>query len=342
MIYFLTTKQHDYTLRATLLSDPTLRSRMTLLSYEKLFRKRSLPVATYVFSDLERLDWETTEKAAIAWNVLQREGSSRLLNQPLRSMRRYELLRTLYRMGINNFDAYRLADAERPGRFPVFIRAENDHTGSLSALLDSEEELDREIERLVSEGTNRDDKLVIEYCNVADERGIYHWHGAHRVGARIYPVFKKFSKQWMAKDPVDQLTTPEFMAEHEDYVRTNPHEAELLKLFDIARIEYGRIDYAFVDGQIRVFEINTNPISLNAAKLDMAIQEIDTAETSAKAIPLRVPRRIDVLTENQKGTHQYLLAKHIIARLGLNNHEPAIMEALKTTKRRGLSLFKRS
>ena len=59
-------------------------------------------------------------------------------------------------------------------------------------------------------------------------------------GDRIFPVFKKFSRQWMAKDPVDQLTTQEFVSEHEEYVRSNPHEDDLLKLFNIARIEYGR------------------------------------------------------------------------------------------------------
>ena len=143
---------------------------------------RAIPVGTYVFADLERLSWEATEKAAIVWNVLRRDGSSLLLNHPVHSMRRYELLRTLFRRGVNDFDVHRLVDAECPKQFPVFIRTENDHAGSLSNLLCSKHELDEEIAILVTAGTNRDDKLIVEYCNVADERGIYHWHGAHRVG----------------------------------------------------------------------------------------------------------------------------------------------------------------
>jgi hypothetical protein len=46
-----------------------------------------------------------------------------------------------------------------------------------------------------------------------------------------------------------------------------------MRTFELARIEFGRIDYSMKDGRIQVWEINTNPASLadrhreNAARL---------------------------------------------------------------------------
>jgi hypothetical protein len=37
------------------------------------------------------------------------------------------------------------------------------------------------------------------------------------------------------------------------------HEASLREIFRLARIEYGRMDYALLGGRLQVWEINTNP-----------------------------------------------------------------------------------
>jgi hypothetical protein len=50
------------------------------------------------------------------------------------------------------------------------------------------------------------------------------------------------------------------MAEEEvDYLVTNPHEAQLREIFELAHVEYGRIDYAMKDGRLQTWEINLNP-----------------------------------------------------------------------------------
>jgi hypothetical protein len=51
----------------------------------------------------------------------------------------------------------------------------------------------------------------------------------------------------------------EQIEEHLRYVETNPHRDQLEKVFELAGIEYGRIDYCVVDGRVQTFEINTNP-----------------------------------------------------------------------------------
>ena len=53
--------------------------------------------------------------------------------------------------------------------------------------------------------------------------------------------------------------TAAMVREEREYVFENPHERELRRIFEIARVEYGRIDYSVKDGVIQTWEINSNP-----------------------------------------------------------------------------------
>jgi hypothetical protein len=48
------------------------------------------------------------------------------------------------------------------------------------------------------------------------------------------------------------------LTEELDYIRTNPHEAEIKAIFERANIGFGRMDYGMVGGRIVVYEINLN------------------------------------------------------------------------------------
>ena len=144
MIYYLSRKHHQYTMRKRLrdVAIPVpwreeLLRRLRLLSYEDAFRLKALPVGTYIFTDLDRLNSEQTERAAILWEALRSSGHDlKILNHPVRSMRRFELLRQLRERGINDFDVCRLTD-RRPLRFPVFIRRESErHDGDTAIKLE--------------------------------------------------------------------------------------------------------------------------------------------------------------------------------------------------------------
>lgn len=67
----------------------------------------------------------------------------------------------------------------------------------------------------------------------------------------------------MVKQPA--LVTDDFIAEELDYLRTNPHEAEVRRAFELAKIEYGRIDYSLSNGKLQIWEINSNPMFATAA-----------------------------------------------------------------------------
>lgn len=123
----------------------------------------------YVFADLERLSKIVTEEVTILWRVLDEHlPLGHILNHPTRSMRRYELLRTLYERGVNQFNVYRLTEGRWPTQYPVFIRGEMDHAAARFPLLNSCSELEEAIIKINKEAKNRANILVVEFCDTSD------------------------------------------------------------------------------------------------------------------------------------------------------------------------------
>ncbi len=221
----------------------------------------------FIFTDLERLDAAETEVAAELWERLRgRRDTGLLLNDPSRSARRVELLERLHESGVNDFRVFRATpEAERPTpeERPVIVRQANDHVGRLR-LCRSQAELDAELRRLQGDGVAQGDIAMIEFCDVADERGIIRKYGAFRVGDQLIARQIHFSRKWLIRVP--DIKTEETAAEERAYVEQNPHADVLLDIFETAKIDYGRVDYGVTrDGRIQVWEINTNPMILIGA-----------------------------------------------------------------------------
>jgi hypothetical protein len=217
----------------------TLAGRVTVGMYDGLLGGGELPAGgVVIFSDLDRLTPQ--ERAALA---LVHARQARALNHPTRSLLRYELLRTLYAQGLNRFNAYRSGEA--PVRFPVFLRPESGFLNQAPALLNTLDPLPA-------------GHLAVEFCDTADVGGIYRKYAAFIVGERIVPRHLFFSRDWLVKSP--DLVGPAQLEEELAYVRSNPHAEQLLAVCRLARISWGRIDYALLDGKVQVWEINTNPM----------------------------------------------------------------------------------
>ena len=258
MIYFLTTRRARYTIGVYLKNvAPDAQRWLTPLTYERwLTRRRHLP-GVYVLSDIERLSPRQASRAAAVCDELAGAGPCRVLNYPLRSLRRFELLRTLQSRGANRFNVYRPAEANDVRRYPVFVRGENDHKGPQSPLLANREALDQTLRHLGRRWKGWRPKIITEFCDTADAQGVYRKFSAFKIGDRIIPRGVFFSQHWMVK--TWGLTDDALLEEERRYVFTNPHEAELRDVFRLARIDYGRIDYALQDGALQTWEINTNP-----------------------------------------------------------------------------------
>jgi hypothetical protein len=307
VITYLVRRRHRYTIDLFLAtSGGQLPFRLEPLAYEHAFRARRLPAGTTIFSDVDRLGREDQARAAELWRALASApgAGARILNDPIRSMRRVELLRELYERGYNDFDVVRLADARRPKRFPVFLRREDGHEGSLSDLLHTPEELATALRKLEGEGMSREGLLAVEYDGAADARGLHHKYAAFVVGECILPRHLFWDRAWCVKVP--RVLEDEQVEAELEYVRTNPHAAALAEIARIARIEYGRIDYAVIDGRVRVWEINTNPMTVGdeglpvksravqdhfAASFIDALAGLDAPARASVALPRRRDRR---------------------------------------------------
>ena len=281
--------------------------------YEDLAFGGALPPGTYVFSDLERLTPAQNDLAKWVWRRLaERPESYRLLNDPAVALRRFDLLKTLHADGTNHFQAYRLNNGTMPDQFPLFLRRESEHDGAISAVIRSADELKRAVDETLAKGVRREDLLAVEYCDTADATGLFRKYSAFRVADRIIPRHLFFSRKWVVK--IADATQGIHCDEEQAYLDNNPHEAELRRVFDLAHIDYGRIDYAMLPtGRMQVWEINTNPtISIAPHKiaparlvsqqmfmtlLKSAWEAIDRPSTG-QPMPFRVPpelsRRLNV------------------------------------------------
>ena len=150
-------------------------------------------------------------------------------------------------------------------------------------------------------------------------------------------------------------------------VREDRYASQTLEAFKFANIEYGRIDFGFVEGRLCVYEINTNPhhfspgrhsvpqriesSRLRWSRLLEALHAIDTKENSAeieveglsveawdrasKLSPaLRVPRRL--LSEDQERRGNLELAlRYAEEAVAANPSSPAWFRLAKLLDKQG-------
>lgn len=262
MINYLVTKDHNRTILIYLhYWAAELKARFNVLSYESLIQSpHKLPAGTFIFADLERLDTVQMNFATALASAVDAAGF-RVLNRPGHTLFRYELLKALYEAGINKFKAYKVE--ERPDRFPVFLRLANQHTNAQSKLLYSQSELDETIEEWLNAGKPRSQMIIVEFLDHKDAKGIYRNYSILRIGNKFLPRHLFYGSDWIVKHTTVP-ETDELVREEKEFIEhpDHPHIPLIRKVFDIAGVRYGRIDYAIVDGDIQVWEINTNPMIL--------------------------------------------------------------------------------
>lgn len=235
---------------------PGFRRRIVTVPYSKLPVLEPLPRATVIFGDIDSLEGEALEQAQDLYRKLAAERPPRMiLNQPGRTLTRHDLLDKLHRTGINEFAVRPLAEAAGT-RFPAFLRSARGHRGTITRLLRDEKDLQRAVAQL--RRVAPEDVLVVEFRDTSDEESVFRKYSAFRIGQHIIPVHVLFSRYWMQKRP--DLVDPSKIEEEHLYLRDNPHREELLRLFQVAGAEYGRIDYGISSRGIQTWEINTNPV----------------------------------------------------------------------------------
>lgn len=229
-----------------------------IATYDEMLSATEVPVATYIFTDLDRLPTWRLQVAAELYRNLRKAGV-RVLNDPTLILSRYGLLRKLYRLGINDFDAYRIEEEVMPARWPVFLRAEGDHRKPLSGLLNNPDEVQEAIAAAIAKGAPLTAMLLVEFAAEPVRPGLYRKLSIFRIGDTYFAANCVHEDNWLVKYGTKGIAPPELYEDELRIVRDNPFEALLKPAFEAAGIEYGRVDFGIVGGKVQIYEINSNP-----------------------------------------------------------------------------------
>jgi hypothetical protein len=233
---------------------PTVR----LDSYQATIVRRGVPAGTYVFTDFDRIPRGDRASIDALWDRLRASAAVALVNDPRRVRLRYELLRQLHAAGLNDFNVYRADEDLSRVRFPVFVRCEHDHGGPRTDLLATRRDLDAALARLGRRWSWRSQLLVTELSAEPGPDGLFRKYGAVLVRGEVLPWHLIASRSWMVKGSV-RVSSDRTAREERQYNEENPHREALGRVFALAGIEYGRVDYGMVGGRLQIYEINTNP-----------------------------------------------------------------------------------
>ncbi|MDX1519752.1 MAG: hypothetical protein R3318_06475 [Gammaproteobacteria bacterium] len=231
-----------------------------ICSYTRLLEKSRYPQGTYIFMDRERMDpWEIRLFAGLYQHISQGGPGYRALNDPARMMSRYELLRTLHVNGINDFNVYLVSERQVPARYPVFIRHVFDHDYVLTELLHSQAELEMALEKLHAQHEPDEGLMIIEYCAEPVAGTLFRKLSGFRIGDHVFFHHTMHEHSWQVKYGQVNSATTELYQEEYEMISKNAFEREIRQVFELANIEYGRVDFGLVNGKMQVYEINTNP-----------------------------------------------------------------------------------
>ena len=233
--------------------------RIETLMYEEVGPDVRFPTGPQVFMALDQLTDVQREIAVRIWDAHATAAPSiPRLNDPRRVLLRFDLLTTLYREGVNSYRVYHTNQVDDVERFPVFVRHIFDHDGPVTRLLTTRKDLVRALRTLRLRGRSLRDHMIVEYCDASGPDGLFRKYAAFRVGSRIIPCHLFTSREWSVKAGQDDVTE-RGLDDALTYFEENPHAAWLRRVFEVARIDYGRVDYGVCGGVPQVWEINLTP-----------------------------------------------------------------------------------
>lgn len=236
--------------------------KMETRTYSWLYRTRRLPAATYVFLTIDRMDMFEKRLAGKFYTYINSLGPGwRALNNPQMGIGRLPLLKRLKATGINDFEAYLAVDNPKPKNFPVFVRRHTMSVPPLTDLISSQAELDETLARLIAEGEPPEDLLITELRAEMLHGNIYVRRQAHRIGDTYFISYLSYDNHWynnVGKRDLPGVDDAVHQSEH-DFMRSSEFLPAIRTAFELAHIEYGRTDFAIVDGRPQFYEINFNP-----------------------------------------------------------------------------------
>jgi hypothetical protein len=153
-------------------------------------------------------------------------------------------------------------------RPPWFLRVADDHQGPRSERCDDVPALRRAARRLRHHGKSPASMIVVEWRDAREEEGRFIKYSVFRVGDRLVQRHRFVAPQWVVKHP--KIEDDDVTGREQAWMERPPADQmdRVRRAFELAHVQYGRIDYALGGHGIRVWEVNTNPMVFQAANLD--------------------------------------------------------------------------
>ncbi|MCC6243266.1 MAG: hypothetical protein IT353_10515 [Gemmatimonadaceae bacterium] len=278
------------------------------VNYDALRGQMTLDHRAHLFSGLDQLSVAERHAVADVWDqIAAAQPRVRLLNNPRRVRTRFVLLEALHAAGLNHFRVFRAKDADQVSRFPVFVRSDRRHDGPLTGLITSSRALHRAIWSLRARSESLDDLMIVEYVDARDHDGLFRKYATFRVGDRIIPSHVLAHRHWMVKAEGGERSVRIVEAE-EQFQREGRFDAWARQVFDVAGIDYGRLDFGVVNGDTpQAWEINMHP-TIGRGRGQSAPRANDEASQRLERVRADFHQRlrdafvaIDALTD---GSHQ--------------------------------------
>lgn len=257
-LIYLCSQDHAYTFRDMPEQLRRLGVSARVLSYEKLWGCRWLPRGTNVMPDFDRLSPMEHEIAGRLHDHLRVAGLQ-VLNNPHDFRPRDSLLKALHAEGLNGFTCHLPAAGEWPRRYPVFLRTIAAHRGALTDLLPDRTAAGAALARALNSGGLIRDLVFVEYAaEPQPETGSFQKHAALRVGPHIIRANTVNDASWMAKNGSEGVASAaQYLTERAE-MDTYPHHDYVMRVFEFAGLQFGRLNFGIVAGQPQTYEINTN------------------------------------------------------------------------------------
>lgn len=262
MISYYATTPHRYTFQSFLdLWQPAMAPSATTVGYGELDLAASPAPGLHVLTDFERLTPDEVGLVARLRTALRDRPGHRVLGDPARWPDRHTLLARLHEAGVNDFRAWRVDEIGPQVRFPVFLRWADRHGGSVGAPVADQRALARRLAGLRARHPHERVErhlLVVERVEARSEDGLFRKYSVARLGDRYVPRHVVFGRHWVTK-AVD-VVTEETAAEEQRFLDDPPDLDVVAAVFDLAGVEFGRIDWGYAGGRLQVWEINSNPM----------------------------------------------------------------------------------
>jgi hypothetical protein len=227
--------------------------------YEAIEETLLLTSPAHIFTASDQLSSAGQELVGNIIDILAASAPDwRLLNDPRRTLLRQPFLHAAAAAGLNDFRIHSATSEDSSIRFPVFLRERNRHDGPLTELLDSPAAVRAALRALRLRGHRTRELLQVEYQDTSDEHGRFRKYSAFRVGDRIVRTHMMISPSWSVKSDSNSASI-ESAVEEREYLSGTAHELWLRQVFDLAHIQWGRIDYGILNGRPQAWEINTCP-----------------------------------------------------------------------------------